>query len=86
MGDLAYLVDLDMANFGALIEAATRIHYLEKTEGAYTAHFAAQAKTKQLKKWVGQWKRLIQRKKLASSKGPAKNDQEDFLKRFGKGF
>lgn len=59
------------------MEALLRQIYMEKTEEAWTQMIASQGDSKSMKKWVGQWHRLIYGKKKQG------NDLAAFLRDLG---
>lgn len=84
--DLDTVLDFDVESFSALLEALLRIEYREKIEMAYTLQVATQGTGKDLKKWVGQWKKLLnggRKKQPKQSKDVG--DLGDFLKLVGGG-
>ena len=79
-----YILDFDIETFNELLQSVLRVDYHEKTENAWTMMIAAQADSKAMKKWVGQWSKILRGGGAEQEK--QKGNLDDFLNLFGGGF
>ena len=78
--ELPYVLDLDLLSFDSLVASFNRVIMTEKIEGAWTSMIAAQASSKDMKKWTKRWEQAI------SAPGKVdKTDETKFLSKFGGG-
>lgn len=80
------ILDFDLETFNELLESVLRNEYHQKTEAAWTAMIAAQSTSKEMKKWVGQWSKILRGGSEASAQDKQVGDLDEFLKLFGGGF
>lgn len=80
------ILDFDIETFNELLEAVLRTEYHQKTEAAWTSMVAAQGDHKAMKKWVGQWSKILRGGASASEQQEQGGNLDDFLKLVGSGF
>ncbi len=80
------ILDYDIETFDELLKSVLRINYHEKTEHAWTLMVASQADQKTMKKWVGQWAKILRGGEDSVGQEKQQGNLDEFLTLMGSGF